>query len=158
MGLDETFETFDYAEWAPVLVIHSLVMAISIVVFVMIFKHYKRLPDKKVTARLIKTADYFGDGKTAADLPVTASYTIAKYEYYINNRRYTVKTRCQDSIPKTIELYYKLGNIDIRVEEKNIIPGKFIICMLLFLMFGAALITIGISLLLGIEVVRKGFQ
>lgn len=64
MGLDEEFETINYNEAFPVLIVYAIVMFISIVIYKKWYKRYKSIPDKTVEARLIKTSDYFGDGET----------------------------------------------------------------------------------------------
>lgn len=158
MGLDESFETINIVEWVPVLLIYAIVLIISIIICRKLIKNYKKIPDKCVDARLITTSDYFGDGETNDGLPSTVSYTIAKYEYYINNRRHTLKTKCFDSIPKSITLYYKKGNKDIRVEKAFSLPDKYKILMGVWLILGVTIITIIISWAFGFEVIRKMFE
>ncbi|WP_407721616.1 hypothetical protein [Ruminococcus sp. JE7B6] len=158
MGLNESFETINLDEWFPVLITYAIVLAISIIICRKLINNYKKIPDKCVDARLIKTSDYFGDGETNDGLPSTASYTIAKYEYYINNCRHTIKTKCFDSIPKNITLYYKKGNSDIRVEKTFSLPDKYKILMGVWLILGVTIITIIISWAFGFEVIRKMFE
>ena len=157
MGLDERFEKYDLAEWFPVLVIYAILVTISVIVCRKIYTRYKNLPDKTVEAKLIKKSRYYGDGETNDGLPSTASYTIAKYEYRINGLRHTVKTQCFGSVPDTILLFYKKGNGDIRGEKEFSYPNKYKILMGLWFIVGVSLLTIGISLILGIDVIKNLF-
>lgn len=157
MGLDESFETYDLAEWAPVLIVYAVLVTISVIVFRKIYTRYKNLPDKTVEAILIKKSRYYGSGETNDGLPSSARYIIAKYEYYINGIRHTVKTQCFGSVPDTILLFYKKGNSDIRGEKEFSLPGKYKVLMAIWFTAGIALITIGLSWVLGFEVIRKMF-
>lgn len=158
MGLDESFETYDLAQWFPVLVIYAILVTISVIVCRKLYTRYKNLPDKTVEAKLIKKSRYYGDGETNDGLPATASYIIAKYEYRIDGRRHTVKTKCFGSVPDTILLFYKKGNGDIRGEKEFSYPDKYKILMGLWFIVGVSLLTIGISLILGIDVIKNMFQ
>lgn len=155
MGLDEEFETINYNEAFPVLIVYAIVMFISIVIYKKWYKRYKSIPDKTVEARLIKTSDYFGDGETNDGLPSTASYIIAKYEYYINNKRHTVKTKCFGSVPESITLYYKKGNWDVRGEKEFSLPYWLSALMIAYFTAGVALITVFISWLLKLDFVMN---
>ena len=99
-----------------------------------------------------------GESKTNDGLPATASYIIAKYEYYINGIRHTVKTQCFGSVPDTIILFYKKGSGDIRGEKEFSYPDKYKVLMGLWFIVGVSLLTIGISLMLGIDVIKNKFQ
>ena len=157
MGFNESFETYDLAEWFPVLVIYAILVTISVIVCRKLYTRYKNLPDKTVEAKLIKKSRYYGSGETNDGLPSSARYIIAKYEYNINSIRHTVKTQCFGSVPDTIILYYKKGNRDIRAEKTFSLPDKYKVFIGLWFIVGVTLLTIGISLMLGIEVIRKMF-
>ena len=157
MGLGEIFITYDLSECFPFLVIYDILVTISVIVCRKIYTRYKNLPDKTVEAKLIKKSRYYGDGETNDGLPSTASYTIAKYEYRINGLRHTVKTQCFGSVPDTILLFYKKGNGDIRGEKEFSYPNKYKILMGLWFIVGVSLLTIGISLILGIDVIKNLF-
>ena len=157
MGVNESFETYDLAEWFRVLVIYAILVTISVIVCRKLYTRYKNLPDKTVEAKLIKKSRYYGDGETNDGLPATASYIIAKYEYRIDGIRHTVKTKCFGSVPDTILLFYKKGSSDIRAEKTFSLPDKYKVFIGLWFIVGVTLLTIGISLMLGVEVIRKMF-
>ena len=157
MGLDESFETYDFVQWFPVLVIYAILVTISVIICRKLYTRYKNLPDKTVEAKLIKKSRYYGDGETNDGLPATVSYIIAKYEYRIDGRRHTVKTQCFGSVPDIILLFYKKGNGDIRGEKEFSYPDKYKILMGLWFIVGVSLLTIGISLMLGIDVIKNMF-
>lgn len=157
MGLNESFDTINYAEWVPVLIIYAIITTLSVIVCRKIYTRYKNLPDKTVEANLIKKSRYYGYGETNDGLPATATYIIAKYEYYINGRRHTAKTKCFDSVPDTILLFYKKGNRDIRGEKEFSYPDKYKILMGLWFIVGVTLLTIGVSVALNIPVIVQMF-
>ncbi len=149
--MQESFYTID-PKWIPILVIYAVVMAVSLVVFRIWYKRYKSIPDKQVTAKLKKTSDYFGMGETNDGMPSSYTYSIAKYEYYLNENRYTIKLKCQGSVSDEVVLYYKKGRRDVRLEKKFTLPIVYKYLLLLYFVIGIALITVGASQCLGYQI------
>lgn len=149
--MQESFYTID-PKWIPILVIYAVVMAVSLVVFRIWYKRYKSIPDKQVTAKLKKTSDYFGMGETNDGMPSSYTYSIAKYEYYLNGNRHTIKLKCQGSVSDEVVLYYKKGRRDVRLEKKFTLPIVYKYLFLLYFVIGIALITVGVSQCLGYQI------
>lgn len=139
-------------EWLPVLIIYCAIMAICIAIYKVWVGRYKKTPDKRITAHLIKESDYFGDGGPENGLAARVAYTLAKYEYYIDQKRHCIKLKFTGKVPETVELYYKKGNRDIRINKRFYLPTILKVFLSLIFVVGVPLLTIAISRLLGYEI------
>lgn len=148
----QSFYTVD-SKYIPILLIYVAILIPSIIIAVIWYKKYKSIPDKTVTATLIKTTDYSGYGSTNDNLAPQERYTVAKYEYYINGKRHTVIIKCFGEIQKQITLYYKKGVNDIRNKKVFSLPFPKKLLLLLYFVVGIAVITYGIATLLGYKVI-----
>ena len=121
------------------------VLLLNIIIYRMFKKAYKKIPDKTVVAKLLKSNNYVKNS-SAQYLEEQVSYTIAKYEYYINNRRHIIKFKCGDQYRIDMEkvLYYKIGSFDIRSSEIFELPLVLRVFWGLMLSIGTA----GIALLI----------
>lgn len=145
------FSSID-SKMIPFLIIYAVIMIISIILYRIWYKKYKNIPDKQVTAKLIKTSNYFGDGGPENTYASRVSYTLAKYEYYIENKRNIVKLTYTGTVPDEVTLYYKKGKSDIRLEKSFSLPFYAVVLSLVYFVIGIAAITVIIGSLFGFKI------
>ena len=138
-------------KWTPILIIYTVIMAISIVIVRSWYKKYKNIPDKQLTAKLVKTSFYYGHGESYYGL--NSSFTKAKYEYFLNGNRHTIKLKCSENALEQVVLYYKKGRSDLRIDKRFELPIRYKIMLLFYFVIGTALITILISKILGYPII-----
>lgn len=114
-------------------------------------KAYFNIPEKTVTATLIKRRDYYGDGGKGYPLDERVSYSIGKYEYRLNGKRYTAKLRFTGSVPEEATLYYRKGSFDIRTRRAFLAPDRVRLFAAFYFIIGAALAAFFVTKLLGFD-------
>ena len=132
-------------------VIYIISLVVGIIVYGRWKKKYRRIPEKTVTATLIRQSDYFGDGGRDYPLDPRVSYSVGKYEYSLDGRRHVIKLRFTGSIPDTATLYYRKGSSDVRTRSGNLPPDRVRVFAILYFLIGAALVAFLVTKAFGFD-------
>lgn len=124
-----------------VMIVYFTIFAISLFFYRKWKKKYKNLPYKSTEAVFIKKKYRHSDYGYGASRH--APYYKAKYEFYIDGKRYTEEFDFHSLPPKTGTLYYKKGVKDVRWDIPKVfaVPARTSFYIFLYFSVGIALIT-----------------